>query len=150
MDHRCLGNHSFIIHLSFWTNGSSEKQIGYFKLLLLIPVLTTASQRLLWLWRLYFFSILQLFPPSCDLQHKGYFRLKLLIKFPNWKLSISSSTHLFFLLIWQEATELYNLNSHFCINGNIICPHVIKEYVMKLKKYIMKSTPKRVNIGSYV
>ena len=66
---------------------------------ILIPVLTTASQLLLWLRCLYSFSTLRLFNTSRDLQHKGSFRLKLLIKLPNWKLSISSSTHLFFLLI---------------------------------------------------
>ena len=48
-----LENHSFIIHLSFETNGSSEKQIlnfnSCFDFSILIPVLTTASQLLLWL-----------------------------------------------------------------------------------------------------
>ena len=67
---------------------------------ILIPALTTASQLLLWLQHLYSFSTLQLFTSSCDLQHKDSFRLKLLwLKLPNWKLSISSSIHLFFLLI---------------------------------------------------
>ena len=39
---------------------------------ILIPVLTTASQLLLWLQCLYSFSTLQLFSSTCDLQHKEF------------------------------------------------------------------------------
>ena len=66
---------------------------------ILIPVLTTASQLLLWLEGLYSFSTLQLFPYPVTYRTKVFFCLELLIKLSNWKLSISPSTHLFFLLI---------------------------------------------------
>ena len=93
---------SFFHHSSFLVNHRILRETNCifstpaFNFSILIPVLMTAFQLLLWLQRLYSFSTLQLFPSSCDLQHKGSFRLKLLIKLPNWKLTISSSTHLFF------------------------------------------------------
>ena len=65
-------------------NSYQEKQIGYFQLLLWLQHFNSCPDNSIstpWLQRLYSFSTLQLFFSSSDLQHKGSFCLKLLIKF---------------------------------------------------------------------
>ena len=96
---------SFFHHSSFLLN---QQILGETNWIFSTPALTSAFLFQSWRQHLNSYFDFSNFIPSqlnicssasCDLQHKGSFRLKLLIKLPNWKLSISSSTRLFFLLI---------------------------------------------------
>ena len=126
-----------------------------FNLSILIPVLTTTFQFLFGLQHFNSYPddsdlipFYNRFLSSCDLQHKGSFCLKLLIKLPSWKLSIFSSTHLFFLLIYQEAAELYHLNNHFCINGKYCLPSCYTSIVIYWLRAVQRFSQVQTKICS--
>ena len=79
---------------NIWASSSFRRQflINYFFLLNQLDLETFG-------WMLNSCSTIYSCFSTGSLQHKGSFCLKLLLKFPFWKLSIYSSTHLFFLLI---------------------------------------------------